>query len=84
MNLGKSIDLYQIHSVTPESSVLNDKDVIKELHSIKKGGVDIGISTSGPQQKETITELLEINKSENYLLLFNVQSIFLNNRVLKF
>ena len=31
MNLGKSIDLYQIHSVTPESSVLNDKDVIKEL-----------------------------------------------------
>ena len=45
MNLGKSIDLYQIHSVTPESSVLNDKDVIKELHTIKKGGVDIGIST---------------------------------------
>ena len=64
MNLGKSIDLYQIHSVTPDSNVLKDKDVIQELHSIKKGGVDIGISTSGLQQKETITELLEINKSE--------------------
>ena len=64
INLGKSIDLYQIHSVTPESSVLQDKDVLKELHTIKKGGVDIGISTSGPQQKETITELLEVNKSE--------------------
>ena len=64
MNLGKSIDLYQIHSVTPESSVLNDKAVIQELHAIKKGGVDIGISTSGPQQNETITELLEINKTE--------------------
>ena len=64
MNLGKSIDLYQIHSVTPESSVLQDKDVLKELHTIKKGGVDIGISTSGPQQKETITELLTINKGE--------------------
>jgi len=64
MNLGKSIDLYQTHSVTPESSVLNDKDVIKELHTIKKGGVDIGISTSGSQQKETIIELLKINKSE--------------------
>ena len=64
MNLGKNIDLYQIHSVTPESSVLKDKDVIQELHSIKKGGVDIGVSTSGPQQKETITALLEINKSE--------------------
>jgi aryl-alcohol dehydrogenase-like predicted oxidoreductase len=64
MNLGKSIDLYQIHSVTPESSVLKDNAVIQELHAIKKGGVDIGISTSGPQQKETITELLEINKVE--------------------
>ena len=64
MNLGKSIDLYQIHSVTPESVVLKDKAVIQELHAIKKGGVDIGISTSGPQQKETITELLEINKTE--------------------
>ena len=64
MNLGKSIDLYQIHSVTPESGVLKDKAVIQELHVIKKGGVDIGISTSGPQQKETITELLEINKAE--------------------
>ena len=64
MNLGKSIDLYQIHSVTPESGVLKDKAVIQELHAIKKGGVDIGISTSGPQQKETITELLEINKTE--------------------
>ena len=64
MNLGKSIDLYQIHSVTPESGVLKDKAVIQELHAIKKGGVDIGISTSGPQQNETITELLEINKPE--------------------
>ena len=64
MNLGKSIDLYQIHSVTPESGVLKDNAVIQELHAIKKGGVDIGISTSGPQQKETIAELLEINKTE--------------------
>ena len=64
MNLGKSIDLYQIHSVTPESGVLKDKAVIQELHAIKKGGVDIGISTSGLQQNETITELLEINKTE--------------------
>jgi aryl-alcohol dehydrogenase-like predicted oxidoreductase len=47
-----------------ESSVLKDKAVIQELQAIKKGGVDIGISTSGPQQKETITELLDINKTE--------------------
>ena len=43
---------------------MQDRDVIQELHTIKKGGVDIGISTSGPEQKETIAQLLEINKSE--------------------
>ena len=65
LNLGKNIDLYQIHSVTPESNVLNDIEVLNELHKIKKSGIEIGISTSGPIQEETIKKLLEINKVEN-------------------
>jgi aryl-alcohol dehydrogenase-like predicted oxidoreductase len=65
LNLGKNIDLYQIHSVTPESNVLNDRNVLNELQNIKKSGIDIGISTSGPSQAETIKKLLEINKVEN-------------------
>jgi len=68
MNLGKSIDLYHIHSVTPDSKVLEDPDVINELEIIKKGGVDIGISTSGPEQKKTIEKLIRINEK---LKLFN-------------
>ena len=65
LNLGKNIDLYQIHSVTPESKVLNDRNVLNELQNIKKSGIEIGISTSGPSQAETIKKLLEINKVEN-------------------
>ena len=62
MNLGKNVDLYHIHSVTPESSVLDDPAVIKELEIIKKNGLEIGISTSGPEQKKTIEKLLKINE----------------------
>lgn len=65
LNLGKNIDLYQIHSVTPESNVLNDRNVLNELQNIKKSGIEIGISTSGSSQAETIKKLLEINKVEN-------------------
>ena len=64
LNLGKNIDLYQIHSVTSESNVLNDRDVLNELHNIKNSGIQIGISTSGPDQEETIKKLLEINRDE--------------------
>ena len=62
MNLGKNVDLYHIHSVTPESSVLDDPSVIKELEIIKKNGLEIGISTSGPEQKKIIEKLLKINE----------------------
>ena len=36
MNLGKSIDLYHIHSVTSDSKVLEDPEVLKELGASKK------------------------------------------------
>lgn len=64
LNLGKNIDLYQIHSVTSESNVLNDREVLNELSKIKKSGVEIGITTSGANQKQAVRQLLEINKIE--------------------
>ena len=64
LNLGKNIDLYQIHSVTPDSNVLNDREVLDELKKIKNAGVEIGISTSGPGQEEVIRKLIDINKME--------------------
>ena len=63
LNLGKSIDLYHIHSVTPDSKVLDDPAVITELETIKKSGIDIGISTSGPDQIKTIEHFIKVNES---------------------
>ena len=65
LNLGKSIDLYHIHSVNSESKVLDDINVLKELETIKKNGIEIGISTSGPDQEKTINDLLIKNEKLN-------------------
>lgn len=65
INLGKNIDLYHIHSVTPDSNVLEDYEVLKELEAIKKNGIEIGISTSGPDQNKSIEQLLKINEKRN-------------------
>jgi aryl-alcohol dehydrogenase-like predicted oxidoreductase len=57
--LGDQIDLYQIHSATLESGVLDDAAVLGELARLKADGVAIGLSTSGPRQPEVIRRALE-------------------------
>ena len=52
--------LYQIHSATQESGVLNNQEVLKKLHLIKQSGTFIGLSVSGPNQNRTILEALDI------------------------
>lgn len=58
--LGSFLKLYQIHSATQESKVLKNKKVLERLHIIKQKGTAIGLSVSGPNQKETILEALEV------------------------
>src|SRR4051794_36467131 len=45
-NLGGYLRLYQIHSATLDSGVLNDLVVLKQLAKLKRDGVAIGISLS--------------------------------------
>lgn len=59
-NLGKYLDLYQIHSATFESGVLENREVHHELAILKSKGILIGFSVSGPQQVEVIKAALEI------------------------
>jgi aryl-alcohol dehydrogenase-like predicted oxidoreductase len=54
--LGDRLDLYQIHSATPESGVLADDAVLGELAELRRTGVAIGLSVSGPRQAETIDQ----------------------------
>jgi aryl-alcohol dehydrogenase-like predicted oxidoreductase len=56
--VGDYLRLYQIHSATLESGVLEDNAVLSELHRIKESGVAIGLTVTGPHQSETIERAL--------------------------
>ncbi|MFJ9738833.1 aldo/keto reductase [Streptomyces sp. NPDC101166] len=58
--LGDRLDLYQIHSVTPDSPALADKDLHAELAEAAAQGVTIGFSTSGPAQADAIRAALAV------------------------
>ena len=57
--LGKFLDLYQIHSATLESGVLDDQEVLADLNRLASEGVVIGLSTSGPRQIEIVRRALD-------------------------
>ena len=58
--LGSHLRLYQIHSATLESGVLEDREVLEELGRLREEGVAIGFSVTGPRQAETIRRALEV------------------------
>jgi aryl-alcohol dehydrogenase-like predicted oxidoreductase len=58
--LGEYLDLYQIHSATLESGVLDDPAVLSELTVLRAGGLTIGLSVSGPRQAEVIRRALAV------------------------
>lgn len=58
--LGADPDLYQIHSATLDSGVLDDHAVLEELARLKDEGLKIGASLSGPRQAETLRRILEV------------------------
>jgi aryl-alcohol dehydrogenase-like predicted oxidoreductase len=62
--LGGRLDLYQIHSATLESGVLEDEAVMHELGRLRDDGLVIGLSVSGPRQAETILRALEVDAAE--------------------
>jgi aryl-alcohol dehydrogenase-like predicted oxidoreductase len=58
--LGDHLDLYQIHSATLDSGVLEDRAVLDELTRLRDRGLVIGLSASGPAQGATIRRALEL------------------------
>ncbi len=59
--LGEYLDLYQIHSATLESGVLEDQAVLAELNRLRENGLTIGMSVSGPRQAEVIGRALAVS-----------------------
>lgn len=58
--LGGYLKLYQIHSVTLESGVLENRLVLDKLHALKMHGMHIGLSVSGTHQAEAIQKARSI------------------------
>ncbi|UCG23469.1 MAG: aldo/keto reductase [Chloroflexota bacterium] len=58
--LGEHLDLYQIHSATLDSGVLQNTVVLGELARMRDEGVVIGLSLSGPRQPETLRKAMSI------------------------
>jgi len=59
--LGEYLDLYQIHSATLESGVLDDYAVLSELNALRVSGLTIGLSVSGPRQADVIRRALAVS-----------------------
>jgi aryl-alcohol dehydrogenase-like predicted oxidoreductase len=58
--LGDRLDLYQIHSVTPDSPALTDKELHARLAEAAAQGLTVGFSTSGPAQADAIRAALAV------------------------
>lgn len=58
--LGPHLDVYQIHSATLESGVLDDAEVLAELAALAADGLVVGLSVSGPRQAEVIRRALQV------------------------
>jgi aryl-alcohol dehydrogenase-like predicted oxidoreductase len=61
-HLGAHLRLYQIHSATLESGVLDDARVLDELARLRDNGVIVGLSVSGPRQADTIARGLAVER----------------------
>lgn len=59
--LGDRLDLYQIHSVTPESPALTDRELHARLADLTASGVTVGLSVSGPEQAAAIRAAVEVS-----------------------
>jgi aryl-alcohol dehydrogenase-like predicted oxidoreductase len=73
--LGDRLDLYQIHSVTPDSPALTDKELHARLAEAAATGLTVGFSTSGPAQADAIRAALAVTV-DGEPLFRTVQSTF--------
>lgn len=58
--LGPWLRLYQVHSLTLDSRLWTDRALLRTLARVRARGVELGFSTSGPAQADTVRRGLEL------------------------
>ena len=58
--LGEWLRVYQIHSATLDSGVLDDAAVRRELEALRGEGIRIGLTVTGAEQAATIERALDV------------------------
>jgi aryl-alcohol dehydrogenase-like predicted oxidoreductase len=58
--LGEQFDLYQVHSATLGSGVLENQAVLEELARLRASGLLIGLTLSGPHQAATLDKVMQV------------------------
>jgi aryl-alcohol dehydrogenase-like predicted oxidoreductase len=71
-NLGDRLALYQIHSATPDSGVLENDGVLAALADLRADGVAIGLTTSGTSQAQTLERALELDLFDTAQVTWNL------------
>lgn len=70
--LGDWLDLYQIHSATLSSGVLDDEAVLGELAALRGDGLEIGLTVSGEEQTDTIDRAVELGAFDAVQATYNL------------
>ena len=65
--LGDRVDLYQIHSATTDSGVLTDRAVLDRLADLRESGVLVGVTVSGPDQRDLVYRAMEVDYDDAFL-----------------
>jgi aryl-alcohol dehydrogenase-like predicted oxidoreductase len=70
--LGDRLDLYQIHSATVDSGVLEDPAVLAGLAELRGQGVAVGLTATGADQAATIDQAVAVGAFDTVQATFNV------------
>ena len=71
--LGRRLSLYQIHSADSPSGVLDDRAVLNELGWLREQGLSVGLTVTGPRQRDVIRRALDI-RVDGVMLFDTVQA----------
>jgi aryl-alcohol dehydrogenase-like predicted oxidoreductase len=70
--LGDWLTLYQIHSATIDSGVLDDEELLEEMSDLREEGVAVGLTVTGPEQAATIERAVETRQFDSVQATWNL------------